>query len=69
MVIHFTRTLGKLDENKFFQKPMDEPGINFKFLETVQKDRLDYEQNELTDRVAVPHTIHSAFKNAAGYTD
>ena len=33
LLFHFTKTLGKLDANKMFYKYMDEPSINFQFLE------------------------------------
>ncbi|XP_057299676.1 uncharacterized protein LOC130630266 [Hydractinia symbiolongicarpus] len=67
---HFTKTLGKLDPNKMFQVSMDGPSVNFKFLEKVQKDRLDNEQHQLIDIGSCGlHTIHGAFKNAAVSTE
>ena len=40
---HLTKMLGKLDANKMFQVFMDEPSINFTFLEKIQEDYLDIE--------------------------
>lgn len=45
---------------------MDGLSTDFKFLEKIQKDCLDYEQNESNDNGSCRiHSNHGAFKNAA----
>ena len=39
----FMQALFKLDTNKMFQVSMDGPIVNLKFLEKLQKDRLENE--------------------------
>ena len=48
---------------------MDGPIVNLKFLEKLQKDRLENEQHELINIGSCGlHTIHSAFKAGAENT-
>ena len=45
---------------------MDGLSTDFKFLEKIQEDCLDYEQNESNDNGSCRiHSNHGAFKNAA----
>ena len=63
------QALFKLDTNKMFQVSMDGPVVNLKFLEKLQKDRLENEQHELVNiRSCGLHTIHGAFKTGAEST-
>ena len=52
-----------------FKVSMDGPIANLKFLEKLQKDRLENEQHELINigRCEL-HTIHGAFKTGAEST-
>ena len=43
LFIQFTQGLFKLDTNKMFQVSMDGPIVKLKFLEKLQKDRLENE--------------------------
>ena len=61
LFIQFTQELFKLDTNKMFQVSMDGPTVNLKFLEKLQKDRLENEQQGSCGL----HTIHGAVKTGA----
>ena len=66
LFIQFTRALFKLNTNKMFQVSMDEPIVNLRFLEKLQKDCLENEQHELINIGSYGlHTIHGAFKTGA----
>ena len=69
LFIQITQALFKLDTNKMFQVSMDGPIVNLKFLEKLQKDRLENEQHELINIGSCGlHTIHGAFKTGAEST-
>ena len=69
LFIQFMQALFKLDTNKIIQVSMDGPIVNLKFLEKLQKDRLENEQHELINIGSCGlHTIHSAFKTGAEST-
>ena len=69
LFIQFTQALFKLDTNKTFQVSIDEPIVNLKFLEKLQKDRLKNEQHELINIGGCGlHPIHGAFKTRAEST-
>ena len=69
LFIQFMQALFKLDTNKMFQVSMDGPIVNLKFLEKLEKDRLENEQHELINIGSYGlHTIHEAFKTGAEST-
>ena len=60
------QALFKLDTNKMFLVSMDGSIVNLKFLEKLQKDRLENEQHELINIESCGlRTIHGAFKTGS----
>ena len=66
LFIQYTQALFKLDTSKMLQVSVDGPIVKLKFLEKLQKDRLENQQHELINIGSCGrYTIHGAFKAGA----